>query len=272
MYKQILITMMVILGFAACDHKVSGDAIKQGEVTEHLRTLDDSISYVIGTQIGESFQRDSLYINMDVFTRALKDALAGYESIMNQDEMQAVMTKFQDINMKRMQARMESDKKRLDSMGNVFQELSPKKLAEFKEKDGVVETESGLLYRFIEKGSGKLPVSADIVNADFRAYLPNGEKFDDTFEAGKPQRLPIDQLPPGWKEMLLLTPEGSNVEFMIPSALAYQNLGLPPGIPPYSALRFEMILHEIIAPKSLKVDPSGNIVPGEDPNSPIPGR
>ena len=49
----------------------------------------------------------------------------------------------------------------------------------------------------------------------------------------------------GWIEALLMMPEGSKWEVILPHELAYGIRGRP-GIPPYSALKFSLELVKIV--------------------------
>ena len=51
-------------------------------------------------------------------------------------------------------------------------------LAENRNKEGIVTLPSGLQYRVLKAGDGKLPTDADTVECHYRGTLINGTQFD----------------------------------------------------------------------------------------------
>ena len=119
---------------------------------------------------------------------------------------------------------------------------SEKFLAENKNKEGVVTTSSGLQYKIISEGKGKIPGEKARVKVYYRGTLVDGTEFDSTND--KPSTFRIGQVIQGWTEALQLMPVGSKWELYIPQELAYGSREQS-NIPPYSTLIFEIELVEI---------------------------
>ncbi len=110
---------------------------------------------------------------------------------------------------------------------------------------GFSTTASGLKYKIIEKGSGKLPEAGKRITVHYRGTLENGKQFDSSFDRGQPITFTLGQrqVIQGWEEGLLLFPVGSKGRLRIPPALAYgaRSTGT---IPANSTLFFDV---EIVA-------------------------
>ena len=74
----------------------------------------------------------------------------------------------------------------------------------------------------------------------------DGTKFDSSVDRGQPAEFPVAGVIPGWTEALQMMKVGSKYKLFIPPELAYGPAGRP-GIPPNSALVFEVELLEIVA-------------------------
>lgn len=111
--------------------------------------------------------------------------------------------------------------------------------AEFKKKDGVKETQSGLLYRIENAGNGETIKPTDLVKVHYTGKLPNGKVFDSSVQRGTPAEFKLNQVIPGWTEGLQLVKKGGKIELVIPAKLAYGESSTGP-IPPNSTLYFEV--------------------------------
>ena len=54
------------------------------------------VSYIIGTQLGQSFMRQGIDINIDSLVSGLKDILAGKESALSKEETQKIIDKLKE--------------------------------------------------------------------------------------------------------------------------------------------------------------------------------
>ena len=112
----------------------------------------------------------------------------------------------------------------------------------------MIVTQSGLSYFIKNKGTGNKAKKGDLVSVHYRGMLLNGSVFDSSFERDQPIEftLGMGQVIPGWDEGISLLKEGESAKLVIPSKLAYGEIGAGNGlIPPNSVLVFEVELIEI---------------------------
>lgn len=207
-----------------------------------LKTDEQKIAYTIGSQIGESLQtvQDAITLDEAVLFEAITNSLQNKKSQLSDAEMTQAMQTLQGKIAEKMQAKMKAE-------GEANQTEGEKFLADNKAKDGVKATDSGLLYRVIKAAEGKKPVATDTVKVNYKGFLPDGTKFDDSADAGGPVEFPLNAVISGWTEGLQLMPVGSTYELIIPAALAYGEMA-PAAIGPNRVLRFEVELVDITTP------------------------
>lgn len=120
-------------------------------------------------------------------------------------------------------------------------------LAENKNKDGVVTTESGLQYKIIEPGSGeRKPRSRDMVSTHYTLRNLDGDKIDSSFDRSMPLQFVVTEVIAGWQEALQLMSAGQKLELFVPPHLGYRCKGSPPAIGPNELLLFEVELLAIV--------------------------
>ena len=122
-------------------------------------------------------------------------------------------------------------------------EEGKKAIEDFAKQNDVITTESGIAYRYATKGTGKSPVDGDKVKVTYRGTLVNGTEFDKSEE---PVEFGVNQVIPGWTELLKLMKEGDQVIAYIPYDLAYGANGSGSSIEPFSTLIFDVTLLEVI--------------------------
>lgn len=211
------------------------------QVLGHDVELDSKvkrISYAIGVNTATGMAQELLQLNVeidpDAMAQGIIDIFSGGDLRMTNANMAATLVEFQEMII---QQQEEASKKNIEE-GEKF-------MKNFGEQEGVVTTDSGLMYRAVVEGSGKKPTATDTVVVHYRGSLVNGRIFDDSYQRGEPATFPLDGIIAGWQEVLQLMTEGSTWEVVIPSNLAYGERGAPPSIPPNSALVFTIELIEI---------------------------
>ena len=117
-------------------------------------------------------------------------------------------------------------------------------LAANKEKEGVVETESGLQYIIEEEGTGIAPAATDTVEVNYEGRLLDGTVFDSSYERGESIKFPLNGVIKGWGEGLTYVKEGGKIRLFIPSSLAYGERATGP-IPANSTLIFDVELIKV---------------------------
>lgn len=129
------------------------------------------------------------------------------------------------------------------------QKMEIEELAQYLKENNVKvkPTASGLYYIETQKGSGKKPKAGDKVTVEYEGKTVDGKTFDASKQAGKPFEFVVGQgqVIPGWDEGLMMMGEGAKGKLIVPSNLGYGERGVPPVIPPYSVLIFDVELVKI---------------------------
>ena len=120
-------------------------------------------------------------------------------------------------------------------------------LSAYRQIDGVVVLGDGLMYRVISSGpaAGKSPKPTDKVRVVFKGTLMNGQVFEET-AAGQTSEIDLSNAIAGWREALPLMKEGDDWEVVMPSNLAYGEVGRQ-GVAPNSPLVFDIRLLEVVS-------------------------
>ena len=200
-----------------------------------LKDQKDKESYSLGYQFGQNLKFQGVDINLDVYASGIRDALGGKEPKMSQEEIRATITGLQQ----RLQAARQKEMKEMAAK-NV--EESKKFLAENQKKEGVKALPSGLQYKVLSQGSGKMPKAEDTVTVNYKGTLIDGTEFDSSYKRGQPASFQVNGVIKGWTEALQLMKEGSKWQLFIPPDLAYGERGAGPQIPPNSTLIIEVEL------------------------------
>ena len=219
-----------------CLISFSGQAQKIEKVK--LTTKTDSFSYAIGLDIGKNLKAQSIEVSPAALARGILNATTG-EGILFTDEMEKkIMTDFQKQLQEKQKQIQSKEMENSKAAGTEF-------LARNKMKEGVIETESGLQYKVITKGTGASPIATDTVTVHYKGTLIDGTKFDASYDRGEPATFPLNRVISGWTEGLQLMKEGAKYIFYIPSELGYGERGAGQQIPGGSTLIFEVELIKV---------------------------
>lgn len=114
-------------------------------------------------------------------------------------------------------------------------------LEENKLKPGVFTTGSGVQYKILKKGTGRIPRSTSKVKTHYELKTIDGNIIDSSYNRGAPAILEVNQVIKGWAEILTLMPVNSTWEIYIPYELGY-GMRKNVHIQPFSALIFKVEL------------------------------
>lgn len=219
---------------------LDGEGKEAASALAAMKTDKEKVSYVIGTQIGESLKPAGDEIDLDVLVRTMKQTIDGKAPKLDEAEAMQVMQAFGERMQAKQLADMEKAKQENAAEGEKF-------LAGNGKKPGVTTTESGLQYEVITEGTGAKPKADDTVRVHYKGTLLDGETFDSSYDRNEPVQFALQQVVPGWQEGLQLMPVGSKYKFWIPGKLGYGEQGTPGGpIGPNATLVFEVELLDIV--------------------------
>ena len=198
------------------------------------------VSYAIGLNIGHSFKQQSLDVDPELVSRAIKDVLAGNPELLTEAEVKETLTAFQqEMKAKQQQKRAEmGGKNKAD--GEAF-------LAANKNQPGVNVLPDGLQYQVITSGSGATPTASDTVTVNYSGTLIDGTEFDSSYKRGQPATFQVGGVIKGWTEALQKMTVGSKWKLFIPADLAYGETGNR-SIAPNSTLIFVVELLDTKSP------------------------
>ena len=206
-----------------------------GSKRTKLENKVDSVSYMIGFNVGRNLGRDSIKIIEDAFILGLNNASAdSAKRLMPDSVLQVVMDEFQSDMQMRQMANMKALAEKNKVAGDAF-------LAENKSKEGVVTLPSGLQYKVLTEGKGASPKASQTVSANYRGTFIDGKEFDNSASHGGPAQSKVSEVIPAWGEALQKMKVGSKWMVWAPANLAYGEHGSR-GIPPNSTLVFEIEL------------------------------
>jgi len=197
----------------------------------------------IGHNLERSFQQQELQVNPDLVARAVKDVLASNTLLLTPPQMQEVLTVIQNDARAKYQAKQMQQQ--VLNAKNTAAGVSF--LLTNKYNPGVVTLPDGLEYRVMTAGAGATPTPNDTVTVNYRGTLVDGTEFDSSYKRGQPATFPVTGVIRGWTEALTKMKVGSKWQLFIPADLAYGPQGRP-GIPPNSALIFEVELLSVQSP------------------------
>ena len=211
------------LSLTSCDQKTS-DGKQPANIT---KTDVDSVSFMIGYSTGMSLkQSDFGPLSAKQIIKGIQAATSGVE--IDYMQFQQIVNGFME---KRSQAIGEEMKKRSEDM-----------LAAKAKEDGVVKTESGLLYKIVREGNGVKPAAADTVEVNYEGTNLDGHVFDSSYEREQTATFPLNGVIRGWTEGLQYVGEGGEIMLYIPADLAYGERGAGGDIHPNEALTFKVEL------------------------------
>lgn len=225
--------MMILIGILAT-------TVARAEDAKPFKDEKEKVSYAIGMTYGAGFKRMDVDVDYDWLLRGIKEARAGGTTLLTEQQMREVLSKFQ-------QELMAKQQEKQRQVGEKNKKESEEFLAANKGKPGVVALPSGLQYKILADGKGDSPKAEDTVTVNYVGSLIDGTEFDRS-SANQPASFPANGVIKGWTEALTQMKVGSKWQLFIPSDLAYGPMGRPPKIGPNATLLFDVELVSFKAP------------------------
>lgn len=230
---RIVIVMVLAAGILwPLDHAVAQPPKTSAAPTDHRAEL----SYALGYEAGLDLGRRRPDVDIATVLRGVQDGYSRKQPEYSPQVMQQVI--------QAMQQKMVAEARA------AYQKLAAANLqkartffAENKKKQGVVTLPSGVQYKVLDGGSsGKSPTVDSDVTLQYRGEFLDGTIFDNTEDRGKPVVFPVNQMIPGWREIITRMKVGNHWQVFIPPDQAYGVRGEPPRIGPNEALVFDIRL------------------------------
>ncbi|MCH2042519.1 MAG: FKBP-type peptidyl-prolyl cis-trans isomerase [Saprospiraceae bacterium] len=203
-----------------------------GLITVHAQAEKDidRFSYSYGLILGNSFKKQGLdleNISLEDLKKGIEAAMAGKDILIDPD----VAT--EEVQAKLRQLPIENEQKFF---------------ADYKKRENIKSTTSGILYEIIQEGTGDVATQNDRVDLNYQGTLVDGTVFE-TNAGAQPMHKMVGGLMEAQQEIVKMMPAGSKWKVYIPSNLAYGARGhAQKRIPPHATLIYEL---EVISVKKL---------------------
>jgi len=215
--------------------QAAGQAAGQQAAPANLPPPDrNKLSYAIGYDIGRDFKENKIDVDINTVIRALQDGFAQRQPAVPENEMRQQVAIMRERMLREARARFEQVARENKAKSDRF-------LAENRAKNGVRTLPSGIQYRVIEEGNGPRPTANSEVTVHYRGSLISGLEFDSSFARGEPVTFKVNEMIPGWQEILPMMRVGDEWKVFLPPEKAYGERGHGP-IGPNEALIFDIRL------------------------------
>ena len=213
----------------------------------------ESVSEMIGLDFGAMAKGLNEKVDIKTLVMAIDDCQA-LESVEQADtllrlseaQMRDFTQRYVAEQQRKAQEEREKAMKEHEKAMKENTELSAKWLEEVAKEEGVLKTESGLLYRIDRQGSEVMATKdEDVVLVHYEGKTRNGNIFDSSYERNEPISFGLNQVIKGWTEGMKLVGEGGQITLWIPSELAYGERGAGADIGPNEALTFKVELLKV---------------------------
>jgi FKBP-type peptidyl-prolyl cis-trans isomerase len=197
------------------------------------------LSYALGYEAGRDLGQRKLDIDIATVLRGVQDGYSSRKPAYAPQEMQQVIHAMQQKMVA--EARVAYEKLAASNL-----QKAREFFAKNKAKQGVVTLPSGVQYKVLENGKGnKSPAIDSKVTLQYRGEFLDGMVFDNTEDRGKPVVFPVNQMIPGWRQIITRMHVGDHWQVFIPPDQAYGIRGDLPRIGPNEALVFDIHLLDV---------------------------
>lgn len=208
-----------------------GGNTQKSSTAPAMQTSADSMSYVMGMNIGRNLMGIDSMLNIDMVAEGMRDAYRGEARLTDEEARMAYLKYMNYDNYERIKAFEDS----------YFEEI---RRADRK----FVATTSGLTYKVVELGDLKRSVHSnrDTMLVRYRMLDMSGAVLDTTYLRADTLRTAAGDMPKGVIEAVKLIGKGGHIEAWVPSQLGYGANGCDSlGVKPNSILYYEMWLVDV---------------------------
>ncbi len=229
MHQRLLCLFSLALVFFSCG--------RSGPAPLRLEDSRDSLSYAIGTYLGQTYQSQDISVEPRLIYRGIYDAMYTDSAAMADSLALALIMALEEKT-------MQEQHQRLREMATIEAQRSQAFLDSNRREPGVIELASGLQYRILEQGLGSPPILKNEVRVSYIGYLIDGNEFDRAKDEGAIMK--IDEVIPGLSQALTGMKPGGFWRIFVPPNLGYGATGRPPSVPPNALLIFDLRLKKIL--------------------------
>ena len=201
----------------------------------------DQASYAAGYLSGVAYGDPVSLYSSHVFAQGLLDSQqnSGPPYVDNQTGS-AVVTHYQRTQFFKKKREVADSINANERSGDAF-------LANNSLQPGIIESESGLQYKIINRGHGGSPAAEDTVVVFVVGRKTDGQVFyDSQADDSGATTIRVNQTLNGWQEALVNMSPGAEWELFLPADLAYGNAGWQGVVDPGETLIYNLKLIEVI--------------------------
>ena len=159
-------------------------------------------NYSIGYQVGSDFKKEGWTFDAERFVQGVRAALESATPALPAEEMNKTLA--------------ELKKKIVASQTASAKESDAAFLTQHAKAEGVVVLPSGVQYKVLQMGAGKMPTLKDDVTIKYKVSRPGGPEIATGYPDSNPKTYALAKALPGLQEVLLLMQEGARWEVILP--------------------------------------------------------
>ncbi|MEL7059094.1 MAG: FKBP-type peptidyl-prolyl cis-trans isomerase [Acidobacteriota bacterium] len=229
--RSIFITVLLVGGFVACSSEPA--LVAEETSADSGAAMTDDTLYALGYALANQAAPFALTEDeIEAVKRGFEDGALGREAKV---DMSAETAKLQTVAQARASQRASAE----SSEAQAFLDAEAA-------KEGVVVTDTGLIYTELVAGDGPSPAATDTVKVHYHGTLRDGTVFDSSVDRGQPATFPLNRVIACWTEGVQRMKVGGKAVLVCPSEIAYGERGAGAQIGPGAALKFEVELLEIV--------------------------
>lgn len=235
------------------------ELLKQARATglaKEAETDQHKVSYAMGMRLAVQLKRTGAEVDSQEFGQGLRDVLDGKHTRFSQTEIPTLFRQAQTYSQVQLAKKNKTE-------GETF-------LARNAKTPGITVLPSGLQYRILEPGTGKVPATNDLIFIKYRGSLPDGREFD---HSNHFLTQPTGGIV-GWQQALQRMRVGAKWQLFVPADIGFGQEGEPVHqVGPDATLIYELEMLEIVQPHDPRVGTGrvGHGLGGDEELPPSPG-
>lgn len=222
----LLVTFLAVFAGSFAQTKPAASAAKPKPAANSISALEDTISYSLGVYMMQQLLAKTGFFpsNQALFKKAVDDMMQNKATMINPATAEQRLLAYQKL------FQLEKGKK--------LEELL---FAKAKASPGFQSLPNGVYFQVSNMGTGVQPTVKDTVVMNVIITLPDGTEVENTNKSKQSYMAVTGSTIPGLRDLLILMKQGTICRAIIPSRLAYGEIGTAT-IPPNSAVILDVAL------------------------------